>query len=74
MEALGGSWGVSWVSGSAGSFFHFGQKSLGVNMATRRDRAFCLDETHGGLLERSGHDQIRTFGPISHVSGPEMVF
>ena len=26
------------------------------------------------LLDRSGHDQIRTFGPISHVSGPEMVF
>ena len=26
------------------------------------------------LLDRSGHDQIRTFGPISHVSGPEIVF
>ena len=26
------------------------------------------------LLDRSGHDQIRTFGPIWYVSGPEMVF
>ena len=25
-------------------------------------------------LGRSGHDQITTFGPISHVSGPRMVF
>ena len=26
------------------------------------------------LLDRSGHDQIRTFGRIWYVSGPEMVF
>ena len=26
------------------------------------------------LLDRSGHDPIKTFGPISHVSGPEIVF
>ena len=25
------------------------------------------------LLDRSGHGQIRTFGPIWYVSGPEMV-
>ena len=25
-------------------------------------------------LGRSGHDGSQTFGPISHVSGPEMVF
>ena len=25
-------------------------------------------------LGRSGHVQITTFGPISHASGPEMVF
>ena len=26
------------------------------------------------LLDRSGHDQITTFGPISHASGPTFVF
>ena len=25
-------------------------------------------------LGRSGHVRFQTFGPISHVSGPEMVF
>ena len=25
-------------------------------------------------LGRSGHDRSQTFGPIRHVSGPEMVF
>ena len=25
------------------------------------------------LLDRSGHDQITTFGPISHVSGPKLI-
>ena len=26
------------------------------------------------LLDSSGHDQIKTFGQISHVSGPKIVF
>ena len=26
------------------------------------------------LLDRSGHDQITTFGPISHASGPKLSF
>ena len=27
-----------------------------------------------GVKSRSGHDRSQSFGPISHVSGPEMVF
>ena len=29
---------------------------------------------YGALLDRSGHDQITTFSPISHVSGPKLTF
>ena len=27
-----------------------------------------------GVKSRSGHDRSQSFGPISHVSGPEMTF
>ena len=27
-----------------------------------------------GVKSRSGHDRSQSFGPISHVSGPEIIF
>ena len=53
---------------------HHSDSSKSPRLDVTTHKAYMDSLESSVLLDRSGHDQIRTFGPISHVSGPEMIF
>ena len=52
------------------------QKWKGVNSERIKIKTCFADKDLSSWtgLDRSGHDQITTFGPISHVSGSKLAF